>query len=213
MKKVLAVVLSIVMLVGVFTVAASAENGENNQITGVYKEYPKTRTITFSTVSEGMDNEEPVDGDVRYVPASWYTDEDRICGDFTVRVPETDEYGDPVYEMDEYGDYVYDMYGEPIMRYINVPTDVVTYSARVYGDHVLTVVFEKQQFNAEAGEWQTVLEGEGDEAVAVTDEKSVEYYIAPNETEERELVLPKNIVTWIYTLLMLAVEKIMSFIK
>ncbi len=54
----------------------------DNKIEGVYKEYPATRTVTFTAIGEGMENEEPAEGDVRYVPVSWETDEDRICGEF-----------------------------------------------------------------------------------------------------------------------------------
>lgn len=54
----------------------------DNKIEGVYEEYPATRTVTFTAIGEGMDNEEPAEGDVRYCPVFWETDEDKICGEF-----------------------------------------------------------------------------------------------------------------------------------
>ncbi len=83
MKKTLSVVLAVIMALSVFAVTAfAAGTPVNNVIEGVYEEYPATRTVTFTAIGEGMDNEEPAEGDVRYVPVSWETDEDRICGEF-----------------------------------------------------------------------------------------------------------------------------------
>lgn len=83
MKKTLSVILAVIMALSVFAVTAFAEDlPVNNVIEGVYEEYPATRTVTFTAIGEGMENAEPAEGDVRYVPVSWETDEDKICGEF-----------------------------------------------------------------------------------------------------------------------------------
>ena len=61
-----------------YFVAASSSTVE-----GVHEEYPANRTVTFTAKGEGMDNAEPAEGDVRYCPVYWETNEDRICGEFT----------------------------------------------------------------------------------------------------------------------------------
>ncbi len=79
MKKVLAVLLSVLMLTGLFAVvgaAAYTADPAKNQIVGVHEEYPETRTVTFSAIGDGMDNQIPDAGDTRYVPTSWEVNAD-----------------------------------------------------------------------------------------------------------------------------------------
>ena len=77
MKKVLAVLLSVLMLTGLFAVvgaAAYTADPAKNEITGVHEEYPETRTVFFTATGDGMGNVLPAVGDTRYVPATWEVD-------------------------------------------------------------------------------------------------------------------------------------------
>ena len=142
-----------------------------SSVEGVYEEYPETRTITFEVFGEGMDNEAPEKGDIRYCPVCWETDEDKICGAFEEAV-----YG---------------------ARYTN----------RVFGEHVLAVTLERQEYKD--GEWVTVCDADGNPVVEV---KEVSYYVGPNAEEEKEIIFPMQILKYIYALLSYLVEKIVSLI-
>jgi len=170
MKKILAVLLSVLMLTGIFAVvgaAAYTADPAKNAIVGVHEEYPQTRTVTFTAVGDGLDNVLPEAGDTRYVPVSWEVDKET---------------------RGEFADGVYD----------------VRYTQRKFGNYTLTVVFNQETFDADAGEW--VDTGE-------TDIKAVDYVIGATELELKEDVFPSKLVYFIFGVLAELVNKIIGLIK
>lgn len=75
-----------------------------NTAEGLETSYVHHRTIRFTAYGSGMDNEEPVDGIKRYIPVSWYVDED-FNGVFVADEETGVTNYDVIYTHTKYGTY------------------------------------------------------------------------------------------------------------
>lgn len=73
-------------------------SADNNDVQGLVPEYTHHRTIRFTAYGSGYDNNEPITGSKRFVPVSWYVDDD-YNGEFV------DGVFDVVYTHTVFGNY------------------------------------------------------------------------------------------------------------